>query len=147
MVVIGLISPLSKQLIEHIHSVSEQICIVNDAILLSNIEQHVQWIEKVSLQQMQHMNVQNLLRLWSLSAPKQFILSEKGIIYAVAEQLDIEPLELDLARDLHTYALGSDAIMSLIALWRANGANISDDDVIRCKNLNNLIQQLACNPS
>lgn len=142
LVVTGLITPVAKQLLEHIHSVSEQICVINDAIALPNLEQHVQWIEKISLQHMLHMNTQSLLRLWSLSAPKEFILSERGILYAIAEALEISPLELDLAQDLQAYALDSVAVMSLVGLWRANGANISYEDVLHSQNLEKLIKQL-----
>lgn len=143
LVVTGLMTPVAKQLLEHIHSVSEQICVINDAITLPNLEQHVQWIEKISLQHMLHMNTQSLLRLWSLSAPREFILSERGILYAVAEALGMQPLELDLGQALHAYALDSIAVMSLVGLWRANGANISYEDVLHSQNLGKLIKQLT----
>ena len=143
LVVIGSIAPVAKQLLDHIHSVSEQICIVNDAIALPNLEQHLQWIEKISSQQMLHMNTQSLLRLWSLSAPREFILSERGILLAIAEILDIEPLELDLGQALQDYALDSIAVMSLVGLWRANGVDISYEDVLSSQNLEKLIKQLT----
>lgn len=143
LVVIGSIAPVAKQLLDHIHSVSDQICIVNDAIALPNLEQHLQWIEKISSQQMLHMNTQSLLRLWSLSAPREFILSERGILLAIAEILDIEPLELDLGQALQDYAVDSIVVMSLVGLWRANGVDISYEDVLSSQNLEKLIKQLT----
>lgn len=145
LLVIGFINPLAKQFIAHIHSVSEQICVVNDAVLLANSEHHVQWIEKLCQQQFHHMNTHSLLRLWALSAPKDFVLSEKGIIYAVAEQLALDPLELDLFRDWAEYNLDSVAVVSLVGLWRANGAEIRYEDVMHSRNLKKLIQLLRHN--
>lgn len=91
LIVTGKISAQAKQLLEYLNSVTENICVIDDAILLTNIEQHIQWIESISKQKIHHINTYNLLRLWSLSAPKEFILSSKGILLAIAEALDIEP--------------------------------------------------------
>ncbi|MHA3891492.1 phosphopantetheine-binding protein [Acinetobacter sp. GXMZU3951] len=72
-------------------------------------------------------------------------MSEKGIIYAVAEQLALDPLELDLFRDWAEYNLDSVAVVSLVGLWRANGADIRYEDVIHSRNLKKLIQLLRHN--
>lgn len=123
-IIAGLISPMLKQLIQHMSSISEQICIVNDAIVLDSQQQHIQWIANLTEQHLHHMNVQSVLRLWSLSAPTDYVLSEKGILLAIAEHLELEPLEIDPYRSLRAYGLDSIAMMSLIGLWRANGADI-----------------------
>ncbi len=53
-------------------------------------------------------------------------LSGKGILLAIAEQLDMDALEIDPLTDLRSYGLDSVAMVSLEwAYRRANGANIS----------------------
>ncbi len=68
-------------------SITDYVAVVNDAILASSLEQHIQWIEKISFDHIQHINTQTLMRLWSLSAPSLQVLSDKGILLAVAEQI------------------------------------------------------------
>lgn len=128
LIVIGKITAQAKQLLEYLNSVTEHICVINDAILLTNIEQHIQWVESISEQKYHHTNTYTLLRLWSLSAPKEFILSTKGILLAIAEALDLDALEIDPTIDLRAYGLDSVAMVSLVGLWRANGANIQYED-------------------
>lgn len=128
LIVTGKISAQAKQLLEYLNSVTETICVIDDAIVLTNIEQHIQWIESISKQKIHHTNTYNLLRLWSLSAPKELILSSKGILLAIAEALDIEPLEIDPNQYLSSYGLNSASIVSLVELWRANGSNIRYED-------------------
>lgn len=130
LVIAGEISASFKQVIQHIASVSDHICIVDDAIDVENQEQHIQWINNCSEQGLHHVNTQTLLRLWSLSAPKELILSPKGILLALSEQLDMEALEIDPTVDLKSYGLDSVSMVSLIGLWRANGANITYEDFL-----------------
>ena len=146
LVLAGQMDGLFNQVLRHVHSVTEQVCVVNDAVLASSAEQHIQWIDSMSQQQIHHMNTYSLTRLWSLSAPAEQILSEKGILLAVAEQLDLHPMEIDLATDLREYGLDSVAMVTLIGLWRANGANISYEDFLQRPNLQALLQQLPLHP-
>ena len=91
----GQVTPMLKQILPHLQSVTEQICIIDDAMLMSSQEQHIQWIENISAQGLHHMNSYSLTRLWNLSAPSEYILSSKGIMLAVAEQLDMDALDID----------------------------------------------------
>ncbi|MFH7764535.1 phosphopantetheine-binding protein [Acinetobacter sp. BSP-28] len=141
----GQITPMLKQILPHLQSVTEQICVVDDAIHMHNQEQHIQWIDSISAQGVHHMNSYSVMRLWSLSAPKELILSARGILLAVAEQLDIEPLEIDPLQDLRSYGLDSVAIVSLIGLWRANGANITYEDFLQHASLAKLLLFLQLN--
>ncbi len=143
LIVTGKITAQAKQLIEYLGSVTENICVINDAILLSNIEQHIQWIESISQQKYHHTNTYSLLRLWTLSAPKEFILSSKGILLSIAEALDIEALEIDPTIDLKNYGLDSVSIVSLVGLWRANGANIQYEDFTKYPTLEKLLAYLV----
>ena len=120
----GQITPMLKQILPHVQSVTEQICIVDDAILLPSQEQHLQWVDVITAQGMHHMSSFSLTRLWNLSAPTEYILSHKGILLAIAEQLDMDALEIDPEVDLRQYGLDSVAMVSLVGLWRANGAHI-----------------------
>lgn len=146
LVLAGQMDGLFNQVLRHVHSVTEQVCVVDDAVLASSVEQHIQWIDLMSQQQIHHMNTYSLTRLWSLSAPAEQILSEKGILLAVAEQLDLHPMEIDLATDLREYGLDSVAMVTLIGLWRANGANISYEDFLQRPTLQALLQQLPLHP-
>lgn len=67
----GQITPMLKQILPHLQSVTEQICIINDAILMPSQEQHIQWIENISARGLHHMNSYSLTRLWNLSAPSE----------------------------------------------------------------------------
>lgn len=142
LMIAGKITATLKQLIAYFNSVTEQICIVDDAILLSNQEQHIQYIASISQLGLHHMNTYSLKRLWALSAPTAQILSAKGILLAIAEQLDLEPLEIDPTQDLTRYGLDSVAMVSLVGLWRANGANIRYEDFLEHKSLERLLQFL-----
>lgn len=42
----GNLSPLFKQIMQLVLSITDYVAIVNDAILASSLEQHIQWIEK-----------------------------------------------------------------------------------------------------
>lgn len=121
----GEITPMLKQILPHLYSVTEQICVVDDALMLNSQEQHIQWVDSMSEQGIHHMNSYSLMRLWNLSAPAEWVLSAKGILLAIAEQLDMDALEIDPLTDLRSYGLDSVAMVSLVGLWRANGANIS----------------------
>ena len=101
----GQVTPMLKQILPHLQSVTEQICIIDDAILFANQEQHIQWIENISAQGIHHLNTYSLTRLWDLSAPSEYVLSTKGIMLAVAEQLDMDALEIDPYVDLRNYGL------------------------------------------
>ncbi|WP_180022033.1 phosphopantetheine-binding protein [Acinetobacter sp. YH16044] len=138
----GQITPMLKQILPHLYSVTEQICIVDDAIALNNQEQHIQWVDSISDQGIHHMSSYNLLRLWNLSAPTEFVLSAKGILLAIAEQLDMDALEIDPLIDLRSYGLDSIAMVSLIGLWRANGANIRYEDFLDDASLKALLEKL-----
>ena len=139
----GQITPMLKQILPHLYSVTEQLCVVDDAILLVNQEQHIQWIENISAQGIYHLNTYSLTRLWDLSAPSEYVLSTKGIMLAVAEQLDMDALEIDPYVDLKNYGLDSVAMVSLVGLWRANGANIRYEDLQSKPTLHGLLQILT----
>ncbi|WP_411684571.1 phosphopantetheine-binding protein [Acinetobacter indicus] len=139
----GQITPMLKQILPHLYSVTEQLCVVDDAILLANQEQHIQWIENISQQGLHHLTSYSLNRLWSLSAPLAYILSSKGILLAIAEQLDMDALDIDPHEDLRHYGLDSVAMVSLVGLWRANGANIRYEDMQSKPTLHGLLQILT----
>ena len=135
----GKVTPMLKQILPHLQSVTEQICIIDDAILMSNQEQHIQWIENISAQGLHHMNSYSLSRLWNLSAPSEYVLSSKGIMLAVAEQLDMDALEIDPYVDLKNYGLDSVAVVSLVGVWRAHGADLRYEDVLEHPSLHELV--------
>lgn len=135
----GTITSMLKQILPHLQSVTEQICVIDDAILLSNQEHHIQWIDNISAQGLHHMNSYSLTRLWNLSAPAEYVLSSKGIMLAVAEQLDMDVLDIDPHVDLRQYGLDSIAVVSLVGVWRANGANIRYEDVYEYPSLEELV--------
>ncbi|WP_104505797.1 phosphopantetheine-binding protein [Acinetobacter indicus] len=139
----GQVTPMLKQILPHLHSVTEQLCVVDDAILLANQEQHIQWIENISQQGLHHLTSYSLNRLWSLSAPSAYILSSKGILLAIAEQLDMDALDIDQHEDLRHYGLDSVSMVSLVGLWRANGANIRYEDLQSKPTLHGLLQILT----
>ncbi|SDY59544.1 phosphopantetheine-binding protein [Acinetobacter kyonggiensis] len=130
MIFAGQVSPMLKQILPHLQSVSAQICVVDDAILLSNQDQHIQWIENISAQGLHHMSSYSLARLWNLSAPSNYVISTKGIMLAVAEQLNMDALEIDPSVDLRQYGLDSIAIVTLVGIWRAYGANVRYEDIL-----------------
>src|SRR5690606_20098651 len=134
----GQVTPMLKQILPHLQSVTEKICVVDDAILLSNQDQHIQWIENISAQGIHHLNTYSLTRLWDLSAPSEYVLSTKGIMLAVAEQLDMDALEIDPYVDLRNYGLDSVAMVSLVGIWRAHGANIRYEHVLQHPSLHEL---------
>jgi aryl carrier-like protein len=134
----GQVTPMLKQILPHLQSVTEQICVVDDAILLSNQDQHIQWIENISAQGLHHMNSYSLARLWDLSAPSSYVLSAKGIMLAVAEQLNMDALEIDPYVDLRQYGLDSVSIVTLVGVWRAHGANVRYEDVLEHASLHEL---------
>ncbi|MFX9446674.1 acyl carrier protein, partial [Acinetobacter baumannii] len=43
----GDLSPLFKQVMQLVLSITDQVSVVNDAILAANLEQHIQWVEKI----------------------------------------------------------------------------------------------------
>jgi aryl carrier-like protein len=135
----GQVTAMLKQILPHLQSVTEQICIVDDAILLSNQEHHIQWIENISAQGVHHMNSYSLTRLWDLSALSNYVLSIKGIMLAVAEQLNMDALEIDPYVDLRQYGLDSVAIVTLVGVWRAHGANVRYEDVLAHASLHDLV--------
>ncbi|MDM1303494.1 acyl carrier protein [Acinetobacter indicus] len=139
----GQVTPMLKQILPHLYSVTEQLCVVDDAILLANQEQHIQWIENISQQGLHHLTSYSLNRLWSLSAPLAYILSSKGILLAIAEQLDMDALDIDPHEDLRHYGLDSVSMVSLVGLWRANGANIRYEDLQSKPTLHGLLQILT----
>lgn len=134
----GQVSPMLKLILPHLQSVTEQICVVDDAILLSNQDQHIQWIENISAQGLHHMNSYSLTRLWDLSAPSEYVLSTKGIMLAVSEQLNMDALEIDPYVDLKQYGLDSVSIVTLVGVWRAHGANVRYEDVSEHASLHEL---------
>lgn len=140
----GQITPMLKQILPHLYSVTEQICLVDDAVLLNTQEQHIQWVDSMSAQGIHHMNSYSLMRLWNLSAPAEFILSTKGILLAIAEQLNMDALDIDPTADLRSYGLDSVAMVSLVGLWRANGANISYELFWQHATLQELLKILQC---
>lgn len=139
----GQVTPMLKQILPHLMSVTDQIGVVDDAILLANQEQHIQWIENISQQGLHHLTSYSLNRLWSLSAPLAYILSRKGILLAIAEQLDMDALDIDPHEDLRHYGLDSVSMVSLVGLWRANGANIRYEDLQSKPTLHGLLQILT----
>lgn len=138
MVFAGQVSPMLKQILPHLQSVSEQICVVDDAILLSNQDQHIQWIENISAQGLHHMSSYSLARLCDLTAPSKYVISTKGIMLAVAEQLNMDALEIDPSVDLRQYGLDSIAIVTLAGIWRAHGANVQYEDVLEHASMHEL---------
>lgn len=141
-IIVGEIYPTFKALIQHISAISLDICLVDDAILLERQQQHIQWINRCVEMGIHHLNTQSLLRLWALSAPTDYILSDQGILLAVAEYLEIEPLEIDPYQDLRQVGLDSVAMLSLIGLWRANGADINFEYFSNNCTLSALMQRL-----
>ena len=138
----GQITPTIKSIIQHISSITQQICMIDDAISLESKSHHIHWINSIVALGLHHMNTQNVLRLWALSAPTEFIISEKGILLAVAEQLDMDALEIDPYYDLKLYGLDSVGIVSLVGLWRANGAHIRYEDFENSIHLVDLIHHI-----
>lgn len=138
----GQITPTIKSVIQHISSITQQICMIDDAISLESKSHHIHWINSIVALGLHHMNTQTVLRLWALSAPTEFILSEKGILLAVAEQLDMDVLEIDPYYDLKLYGLDSVGIVSLVGLWRANGAHIRYEDFENSIHLVDLIHHI-----
>ena len=138
----GQITPTIKSVIQHISSITQQICMIDDAISLESKSHHIHWINSIVALGLHHMNTQTVLRLWALSAPTEFILSEKGILLAVAELLDMDALEIDPYYDLKLYGLDSVGIVSLVGLWRANGAHIRYEDFEKSIHLVDLIHHI-----
>ncbi len=63
------------------YSVTEQICIVYDAIALNNQEQHIQWIDNMSARVFIILSTYSLTRLWNLRAPSEYrLVSQRHII-------------------------------------------------------------------
>ena len=141
-VMAGHLSPLFKQVMQLVLSITDQVCVVNDAILAGNLEQHIQWVEKISFDHIKHLNTQSLIRLWSLSAPSEYILSDKGILLAIAEQVGRHPMEIHPEIDLRNYGLNQSAVDYLVDLWRANGASLSAEEVIQAPTLQHIMQLL-----
>ena len=139
LMIAGKVTPSLKQILPHFQSVTQNICIVEDAILLANQEQHIYWVDNLTAQGLHHMSTYSLKRLWNLSAPTEQVISNKGILLAVAEQLDMEPLEIDPTMDLRDYGLDSVGMVTLVGLWRANGANVRYEDVLEHCTLQALI--------
>ena len=73
---------------------------------------------------------------------KKLILSDRGILLAVAEQLDLAPLDINPEVDLRDYGLDSVAMVTLIALWRANFANITYEDFLTYCTLEKIVKTL-----
>ena len=57
---------------------------------------------------------------------------------AIAEQLDMDALEIDPYVDLRNYGLDSVAMVSLVGIWRAHGANIRYEHVLQHPSLHEL---------
>lgn len=142
LMVAGKMSPMMKQMIQHALSMIEQICVVDDAVLMTTAEQHIQSVDAWTGQGIHHINTATLTRLWSLSAPKELILSDRGILLAVAEQLDLAPLDINPEVDLRDYGLDSVAMVTLIALWRVNGANITYEDFLTHCTLEKIVKTI-----
>lgn len=138
----GNLSPLFKQIMQLVLSITDYVAIVNDAILASSLEQHIQWIEKISFDHIQHINTQTLMRLWSLSAPSLQVLSDKGILLAVAEQIGRHPMEIHPEIDLRNYGLDASGVNYLVELWRANGASLTVDELMQTPTLQHIMQLL-----
>ena len=141
-VMAGNLSPLFKQVMQLVLSITDYVAIVNDAILAANLEQHVQWVEKISFDHIKHLNTQTLMRLWSLSAPSEYILSDKGILLAIAEQVGRHPMEIHPEIDLRNYGLDQSAVNYLVELWRANGTSLSAEEVMQAPTLQHIMQLL-----
>lgn len=146
LMIAGKITPLLKQVLPHLYSVTEHICLIDNAILLNNQAQHIQWIDSQTAQGLHHMNSYSLKRLWSLSAPAEQILSSQGILFAIAEQLDMEVLDIDPQVPLVQYGLDSVSMVELVALWRANGASIRYEDFQDQPNVEQLLSMLHIIP-
>ena len=142
LMIAGKITPLIKQILPHLQSVTEHICLADDAILLTSQEQHIQWIDSLTAQALHHMNSYSLKRLWSLSAPAEQVMSTKGILLAIAEQLEMDALEIHPEMDLREYGLDSVAMVTLVGLWRANGADIRYEDLLKHCQLSTLLPRL-----
>ncbi|MDO7436277.1 acyl carrier protein [Acinetobacter nosocomialis] len=138
----GNLSPLFKQVMQLVLSITDYVAVVNDAILATSLEQHVQWIEKISFDSIQHINTQTLMRLWSLSAPSSQVLSDKGILLAVAEQVGRHPMEIHPEIDLRNYGLDTAGVNYLVELWRANGASLSAEELMQTPTLQHIMQLL-----
>ncbi|WP_151799441.1 acyl carrier protein [Acinetobacter nosocomialis] len=138
----GNLSPLFKQVMQLVLSITDYVAVVNDAILATSLEQHVQWIEKISFDSIQHINTQALMRLWSLSAPSSQVLSEKGILLAVAEQVGRHPMEIHPKIDLRNYGLETAGVNYLLELWCANGASLSAEELMQTPTLQHIMQLL-----
>lgn len=138
----GDLSPLFQQVMQLVLSITDQVSVVNDAILASSLEQHIQWIEKISFDSIQHVNTKTLIRLWSLSAPSSYILSDKGILLAIAEQVGRHPMEIHPEIDLRNYGLDQSAVNYLVDLWRANGASLSAEELMQAPTLQHIMQLL-----
>ncbi|MDQ9029314.1 acyl carrier protein [Acinetobacter nosocomialis] len=138
----GNLSPLFKQVMQLVLSITDYVAVVNDAILATSLEQHVQWIEKISFDSIQHINTQALMRLWSLSAPSSQVLSEKGILLAVAEQVGRHPMEIHPEIDLRNYGLDTAEVNYLLELWCANGASLSAEELMQTPTLQHIMQLL-----
>ncbi len=138
----GDLSPLFKQVMQLVLSITDQVSVVNDAILASSLEQHFQWVEKISFDSIQHVNTKTLIRLWSLSAPSSYILSDKGILLAIAEQVGRHPMEIHPEIDLRNYGLDQSAVNYLVDLWRANGARLSAEELMQAPTLQHIMQLL-----
>jgi len=141
-VMAGNLSPLFKQVMQLVLSITDYVAIVNDAILAANLEQHIQWVEKISFDHIKHLNTQSLMRLWSLSAPSEYILSDKGILLAIAEQVGRHPMEVHPEIDLRNYGLNQSAVNYLVDLWRANGASLIAEEVMQAPTLQHIMQLL-----
>ena len=138
----GNLSPLFKQVMQLVLSITDYVAIVNDAILASSLEQHIQWIEKISFDHIQHINTQTLMRLWSLSAPSSQVLSDKGILLAIAEQIGRHPMEIHPEIDLRNYGLDASRVNYLVELWRANGASLTVDELMQTPTLQHIMHLL-----
>jgi len=138
----GALSPLFKQVMQLVLSITDYVAIVNDAILAANLEQHIQWVEKISFDHIKHLSTQSLMRLWPLSAPSEYILSDKGILLAIAEQVGRHPMEIHPEIDLRNYGLDQSAVNYLVELWRANGASLSVEELRRTPTLQHIMQLL-----
>jgi len=141
-VMAGDFSPLFKQVMQLVLSITDYVAIVNDAILAANLEQHIQWVEKISFDHIKHLNTQTLMRLWSLSAPSEYILSDKGILLAIAEQVGRHPMEIHPEIDLRNYGLDQSAVNYLVELWRANGASLNAEELMQAPTLQHIMQLL-----
>lgn len=138
----GHITATTKSILQHVASVAKQLCVIDDAILLDNHAQHVQWIDSIVHNGWHHTNTQSVTRLWSLTAPTEYILSQKGILLAISEQLEMDALEIDPHVNLRRYGLDSIGVVSLVGLWRANGADVRYEDFYKNPNLLEIMKLL-----